>query len=96
LEAEKAKLVAGMWERKSKDLALAKVGELVRMNKIEDLTWKFGGLELEMILRDFNIFMLVTVATSEPTEQSGKSYLQLQIKFRNMHGQVDNVTMGTI
>ncbi len=43
LEAEKAKLVAGMWDRRSKDLALAKVGELVRMNKIEDLTWKFGG-----------------------------------------------------
>jgi hypothetical protein len=56
LEAEKAKLVAGMWERKSKDLALAKVGELVRMNKIEDLTWKFGGWELEMILRDFKHF----------------------------------------
>jgi uncharacterized protein YbcI len=38
--------------------------------------------------------ILVTVATSEDTRQAGKTFLQLEIKFRNAHNESEKVLLG--
>ncbi len=43
LASEKAKIAEEMWNQRSQEIANARIGNLVRMNMIEDMTWKFGG-----------------------------------------------------
>jgi hypothetical protein len=44
LDEEKAKLAQCVWSQRVQELAESRIGNIVRMNSIEDMNWRFGGL----------------------------------------------------